>query len=124
MTWKSPREFILLCIFQTALNNIALTWNSHVISASRNAVAPNGRPLLMYMNPELFGGRECICTFSCEDLEVCKEECMFTNDRLCDNTIFELCCVLMIEINVQKTAEIADRKELYLTLRTDLLSIL
>lgn len=103
-----------------------MLWNSHLIAASRNAIAPNGRPVLMYFNPELFGGRDCTFQYSFDDLEVCKEECTFSTDRLsvCDKTVYDLCSLIMHEHNLHKTDDVTNRKELYLFLRRELLSLL
>jgi hypothetical protein len=78
---------------------------------------------MMYFHPELFGGEECTRHCSQQELDACKDECTFRNCP-CDQDIFELCNIIMNEHHLHKTNDANGRKNLYLVLRREILSLL
>lgn len=90
---------IYICFYfsQDELDEVVTTWNSHKISEKVGHGAIGGRPILMYMLPQMYGGEEKIKTIDVEELALCKEECTPKSQYPCDETVFDLCCLLMEE---------------------------
>ncbi|KAF7650277.1 hypothetical protein LDENG_00128350, partial [Lucifuga dentata] len=82
-------------LLQGELQQVTHLWNSHIICNSRNAVAPSGRPLLMYTLPHLFGRQDYLKEVSHQAVEACKVECLQRGPYPCDETVFNLCCLIM-----------------------------
>lgn len=72
------------------LQQVAHLWNTHVIRRSRNTVAPNGCPILMYTIPHLFRGQEHLKEVSQHAVEACKQECQVRGPYLFNETAFHL----------------------------------
>ncbi|RVE55502.1 hypothetical protein OJAV_G00235640 [Oryzias javanicus] len=90
--------FTCLNIIEKELQLVAHLWNTHIIRRSRNAVAPSGRPILMYTIPHLFGGRDHLKEVPQEAVEICKRECLQRGPFTCDETVFSLCCLIVREL--------------------------
>lgn len=48
-----------------------------------------------------------------EDISVCKDECLFTSELICDEIVFELCYILIEENNLIQTDDVYDAVNLY-----------
>ncbi|KAK1175702.1 hypothetical protein AOXY_G391 [Acipenser oxyrinchus oxyrinchus] len=94
---KSLVQFCFMELLQEELNTVAHIWNTHRIRAQRNTTAPQGRPLMMYTVPHLYGAEDHQCPCSMENIANCEEECRTRRNYSCDKTVFELCCLLMDE---------------------------
>ena len=57
----------------------------------------SGRPVVMYSFPELHSAEDRLKPVSMEEVTVCMEECIPKGEFPCDETVFELCCLLMEE---------------------------
>lgn len=99
------------------MQQVAHLWNTHVIRNSRNAVAPSGRPILMYTIPHLFGGQDHLKEVSQEAVEACKQECQQRGPYPCDETVFNICCFIMAENFLHSPTTADEAIELYLFLR-------
>lgn len=102
---------------QEELQQVAHLWNTHIIRNSRNAVAPSGRPVVMYNAPHLFGGQDHLKEVSREAVDMCKEECQQRGPCPCDETVFSLCCLIMAENFLLPPTTADEAVELYLFLR-------
>lgn len=98
-------------------------WNAHRIRRQRNITAPHGRPAIMYMAPHLYGSTDHICQCDPADVQNCQEECA-TPTHPCDDTVFELCCLLMEELNLNVPENAGNGRALYLRLRQEILQLL
>lgn len=113
---RSPIYFI----FQEELQHVAHLWNTHIIRSSRNAVAPGGRPLLMYTLPHLFGGENYLQEVSEQAVTACKDECLQRGPYPCEETVFELCCLIMTDNFLYPPTSADEAIELYLFLRASI----
>lgn len=111
-----------VCLFtslsQDELQQVQHLWNSHRIRQSRNAVAPNGRPLMMYHLPQLFGAIDYLKPVSQDAVDACREECLQRGPYSCDETVFTLSCLLMEENHLHPPTTPDEAIELYMFLRS------
>ena len=66
-------RFCYINLLRCELHMIRQLWNAHPIRKSRNAHVPHGKPDIIYYIPEIFGGRDLLCTFSGDELDVLSE---------------------------------------------------
>uniref|UniRef100_A0A3B1K095 Zmp:0000000984 n=1 Tax=Astyanax mexicanus TaxID=7994 RepID=A0A3B1K095_ASTMX len=114
--------FTCLNIIEEELQQLVHLWNTHNIRPSRNAVAPHGRPFIMYTLPQLFGARDYLKRVSQQAVDVCREECQERGPYPCDETVFALSSHLMEEHHLHPPTTPAEATELYLFLRTCILN--
>lgn len=84
-------------------------------------MAPSGRPILMYTIPHLFGGQDHLKEVSRGAVEACKEECQQRGPHPCDETVFNMCCLIMTENFLHSPTTPDEAIELYLFLRACIL---
>lgn len=106
---------------QAELDEVMQTWNSHKLTAKAGQGVTGGRPILMYTLPRMYGGEDHLKTIDMEELYLCKEECSPKSQYLCDETVFELCCLLMLENGWDAPRDAFSAAELYISLRTEIL---
>lgn len=109
---------------QDDLDEVVTTWNSHTISTKAGHGAIGGRPILMYTLPQIYGREDKVKTIDMEELLLCKEECTPKGKYPCDETVFELCCLLMEENGWDAPLDAFLAAELYTKLRSEILSLL
>lgn len=56
-------RFCFSSLIQRELDEVKNTWNHHHISHSRQAVVPNGKPIILYNAPEVTGAAFIIVLF-------------------------------------------------------------
>ncbi|XP_057203125.1 uncharacterized protein LOC130562244 [Triplophysa rosa] len=120
---RSLVQFCFMGILQVELDEFAQMWNAHRIRTQRNTIAPHGRPTVMYMAPHLYGSADHIFHSDPADVQNCQEECV-TPTHPCDDTVFELCCLIMEELNFIVPEDAKSGRELYLRLRQEMLLML
>nr|XP_017208764.1 uncharacterized protein zmp:0000000984 [Danio rerio] len=113
--------FTCLNVIEEELQQVVHLWNTHIIRRSRSAVAPSGRPILMYTIPHLFGGQDYLKEVSQNSVDVCKQECQQRGPYTCDETVFSLCCLIMSENFLTPPSTADESIELYLFLRAYIL---
>lgn len=113
--------FVYFFFLQEELQQVVHLWNTHIIRRSRSAVAPSGRPILMYTIPHLFGGQDYLKEVSQNSVDVCKQECQQRGPYTCDETVFSLCCLIMSENFLTPPSTADESIELYLFLRAHIL---
>lgn len=91
---------VVIFFLQRELQEVTHLWNCHRICASKNAVSPSGRPLMMYSLPQLFGTTDYLKTVFPEQIHACREECLPRGPHPCDDSVFEICCLAMSESNL------------------------
>lgn len=84
------------------MDRIVLLWNTHRIRPSRNVVAPEGRSVVMYNLPHLYGARNYLCVINDRNIQACKAECLPKDPYPCDKTVFNIACCLMGENNLDQ----------------------
>lgn len=115
----------LLCISpQRELEEVAQLWNCHRIRPSRNAVSPSGRPLVMYNIPQLFGSTNHLKAVNPQQVELCRQECLPRGPLPCDQTVFDICCLIMSENHLHPPTTAEEAVELYLYLRASIHTML
>ncbi|XP_077862696.1 uncharacterized protein LOC144344733 [Saccoglossus kowalevskii] len=110
-------QFCFMNLIQAELDEVARIWNSHRIRSSRNQTAPSGRPLMMYSVPELYETSHQIRDVDVEEICVCEGECTPKSEYPCDETIFELSCIIMEENGWFKPSDPFAAAQLYTSLR-------
>ncbi|KAB0795190.1 hypothetical protein PPYR_12029 [Photinus pyralis] len=117
---KSLIQFCFMSIIQKELDTVAMEWDLHQISRSRNAVSPIGKPFIMYNIPEVYGTKDYLCNLSSADIGDYEEQCLFHNCP-CDDDFYELCVIIMSENGYVMPKTSTDAVDLYLNLRHQLL---
>lgn len=117
-----------MCLCTFAFNSrksyrILYSYGTHRIRHCRNAVAPNGRPPMLYHLPHLLGASDHLKQVSQQAVEACREECLQRGPYPCDETVFTLSCLLVTENSLHPPTTPDEAIELYLFLRFCLLLI-
>ncbi|MGH0137101.1 UNVERIFIED_CONTAM: hypothetical protein FKN15_062854 [Acipenser sinensis] len=115
---------ILLIRDEEELNTVTHIWNTHRIRAQRNSTAPQGRPLMMYTVPHLYGAEDHLCPCTMENIVNCEEKCNKRRNYSCDKTVFELCCLLMDEHRLDPPDNTEQATDLYITLKQEIRDLL
>lgn len=71
----------------------------------------------MFNLPHLWNSESYLFDVQEEDISVCKDECLFVSKLICDETVFELCHVLIEENNLVVTNDVYDAVNLYIELK-------
>lgn len=106
---------------QDELDEVVNTWNSHKIRQRSNGDMASGRPVVMYSFPELHSAEDRLNPVSMEEVTLCMEECTPKGQFPCDDTVFELCCLLMEENGWDVPADPFAAADLYILLREEIL---
>ncbi|XP_049334426.1 uncharacterized protein LOC125801673 [Astyanax mexicanus] len=116
---KNLIQFCFLNLIQEELDEVVRTWNSHLIRPRRGQGTHRGRPILMFCMPQIYSsGEDKIKSVLPEEVAVCKEECTPKDQYPCDETIFELCALLIDENGWDAPVDAYHAAELYTLLRT------
>ena len=109
-------QFAFMAIIQDELDRVTSVWNNHIIRRSSNVNIPYGRPNCMYYTPEIFNCRDYLQNVSQLELDICKQYCVSRESISCDEQIFNECCEIMQEenIDIPDTRESAEQTYLYL----------
>ncbi|XP_035990558.1 uncharacterized protein LOC118562959 [Fundulus heteroclitus] len=118
---KSLVQFCFLNLVQRDVNEVVRTWNTHYIRPRPGQEVAGGRPILMYTVPQEYDAEDCLKTVDMEEVAVCKEECTPKSQFPCDETVFELCLLLMQENEWEAPTDAYNAAELYTSLRAVLL---
>lgn len=105
---------------QTELDETALVWNTHRIRHTRNGTPP-GRPINMYLLPELDNIQDYLQMISVDDLNACRLMCVDEELLPCEEEIFDLGCLYMEENSLNPPTNIFEAKRLYIKFRQWLL---
>ncbi|XP_053699784.1 uncharacterized protein LOC128757644 [Synchiropus splendidus] len=120
---KSLIQFCFLNLMQDELDEVVNTWNSHKIRSRLTGDAASGRPVVMYSFPAIHSAEDRLKSAEMEEVIVCMEECMPKAPFPCDETVFELCCLLMEENEWHAPSDPLVASDLYITLRGEILKI-
>jgi len=82
-----------------------------------------GKPFLLYHTPEIAGRHNQLKEVSRVETEVCMELCQ-EKDYPCDQDVFDLCCDLMIENNLETPSDPDAGVQLYCARRESILLLL
>ncbi|XP_035996634.1 uncharacterized protein LOC118564068 [Fundulus heteroclitus] len=114
-------QFCFLNLIQDELDKAVRTWNSHLIRTRPAHGTPGGRPILMFSMPQLYAAEDKLQPVLEEDMAVCREECTPKGQYPCDETVFELCILLMDENGWEAPTDAYAAAELYSLLRNEIL---
>lgn len=112
-----------ILFFQKELQTVQFEWNTHRIRNSRNAIAPSGRPVILFELPEACDTRNYLHEVSAERISMCKEYCTY-HILPCDTDIFELCRIIMEENGYLPPKDPYEAADLYLYLRREINNLL
>ncbi|XP_061096945.1 uncharacterized protein LOC133127793 [Conger conger] len=118
---KSLIQFCFLNLVQKEVDEVVRTWNTHKIRPRPGQYVHGGRPVIMYTVPQVYGAEDKLKTVDLEEVVVCKDECTPKSRLPCDETVFELCVLLMQENGWDAPTDAFDAAELYTSLRTVIL---
>ena len=93
-------------------------WNSHRIQHRTGISDVTGRPHALYSAPEMYGAIDQLCAVRGRKVQACLEEVTDLSDSKCDETIQELCEILMEENPWEAPDDVKNAVSLYLNLRT------
>ncbi|CAG2189187.1 uncharacterized protein [Mytilus edulis] len=94
---KNLIQYCCMSVLQNELNDVMTTWNIHQIRPTKNQNCPHGRPMVMYMIPTSYETRSYRIEVDQDKIDVCKTECIFRQDQVCDEDIWDLCGIYMKE---------------------------
>ncbi|XP_071127558.1 uncharacterized protein [Mytilus edulis] len=109
-------QFCCMQLLQSELDDTAQVWNTHYIRRSREYVF-HGRPVNMYLYPDLFNAEEHIRQVDDDVLHFCRSECAEEDEYPCEEEIFELGCIYMEENLLKPPENVDESVALYLSLR-------
>ncbi|KAB0804068.1 hypothetical protein PPYR_01038 [Photinus pyralis] len=121
---KNLIQFCFLKIIQDELDTVALEWNLHRISGSRNSVSPRGRPFTLYHMPQIYDTTDNICHIPINEISNFDEFCAFPSNCPCDRDVYELSVILMIENDLHLARNAHDATDLYLYLRAKIVDLM
>ncbi|KAI4795193.1 hypothetical protein KUCAC02_023994 [Chaenocephalus aceratus] len=102
------------------LDEVVNIWNSHKIRPRSTDDTASGRPVIMYSFPELHSAEDRLKPIAMEEVNLCLEECTPKGQFPCDETVFELCCLLMAENGWDDPADPFAAADLYILLRDEI----
>ncbi|CAH1114742.1 unnamed protein product [Psylliodes chrysocephalus] len=120
---KSLIQFCFMELIQKNLDQVVLEWNIHKIRRLKNTVSPSGRPCIMYEMPSIYKTRSYMVGVPNFAIEALRSECKFLKYP-CDQDVFDLCNILLVENNWEKGSDPHEAVDLYIQLRNVLKSIL
>lgn len=98
-------------------------WNTHTISGGKDMHGGN-RPIMLYSLPELYNKQHCLCYADETQITACSEETTPKAEFSCDETVRDLCLLLMEEDRYESPRDSEEAKKLYIHLRGKVLSLL
>lgn len=111
---KGLIQFCFTGIIKEELREVVFTWNNHLIQKSRNAIAPTGRPFILYHNS---GTQNYLVPVDKEDLiTICRPQCHFES-LVCSEDVYNECTRLMEELNLTFPNDAFEAASLYVSLR-------
>ncbi|CAI6376619.1 unnamed protein product [Macrosiphum euphorbiae] len=84
-------------LLQKELKEMMQEWNIHRIRKSKNSICCYGRPITMFEIPEEQNTIDFIHTVEISELQLCKNENMYSTNICCDETVYELCNIILAE---------------------------
>lgn len=112
-----PKSDFIFIFQQDELDDIAQVWNAHIIRPSKNINVPSGRPNVMYALPELYRTRDFLSSVEDEHVQLCKDECIFRLAIPCDQDVYNLCNIFMVESHLTLPNDPYQAVNLYMHLR-------
>lgn len=86
---------------QNELDEIARVWDHHVIRTLPRQNVPSGRPNVMYEVPQLYGTHDCINQIISQEVQACRDECIFRDVMPFDEDVTELCMIIIRQNNMR-----------------------
>lgn len=114
----------LVNLLQIDLDETAAVWDCHSIRSVRNQRAYHGRPYIMFTCPELYNTIDYLCAADGVKLECCRQQCLAKTVVPCDDTVFELCCIIMQDSGWDFPYSAREGIDLYINLHREILSLL
>ena len=79
------------------------------------------RPIMLYNLPELYNKEHCLCYVDEREIDDCAEETTPKLDIPCDETVRDLCMLLLEEDGYGIPEDAGDARNLYMHLRNSIL---
>ncbi|XP_013395261.1 uncharacterized protein LOC106162499 [Lingula anatina] len=110
-------QFCFMTLVQTDLDRVTSVWNCHRIRRTKNQNVPNGRPIVLFSMPELYGRRDYLRPVNQGHIEACFTECSFRDGLPCDEELFELFNIYMAELFLDFPSNVQEAQQVYHALR-------
>ena len=78
----------------------------------------------LYTMPEQYGTHDYLCHIDDEVIEACRNECVLKGYVPCYQDIYDLCTIIMTDNIWTKTADARSARELYISLRREVLNLI
>jgi hypothetical protein len=92
-------------------------WNTHIIQSKPGVTETGKRPILMYSLPQLYSAEDHLCLVDEEKITICAEETVQKTSTCADETLLELCSLLMKDNYLSKPTDSNEARHLYIHLR-------
>jgi hypothetical protein len=89
----------------------------------KNRNVPNGKPMLLYALPHMFGTTNYICPVDADRLRAAEAVCPSSHLK-CDETVFQLCNTILDENLIEKSSSALELRDVYIYLRSLLYDLL
>lgn len=109
-------QMLILCL-QENLVELMETWNTHTLQSLPNGNDRGKRPILRYSLPQLYNAQDHTCTVEHGEVEICENQTSPGMLTCSDETVGELCEILMEENALSEPFTATEAKELYIQLR-------
>lgn len=76
--------------------------------------------MIMYSMPYLYGVTDHICHVENNQIQICEAETVPKSTILCDETVFELCTIILDEMQWEMPSNASDMCDMYIALRTEI----
>ena len=79
----------------------------------RKTLTQKEKPTVLYFLPRLYGAEDKLKPAESRAVDICEEECTRKSDFPCDETVFELCTLIMTEMHWEFPSENCHLSDLY-----------
>ncbi|XP_046579233.1 uncharacterized protein LOC124286835 [Haliotis rubra] len=117
---KSLIQFCFMDLIQSELDEVVKLWNTHRIRSSKHLQAPGGKPVVMYSCADLYDAHDYLREVSDQEVDLCVQQSRPKGPFCCDETVFEICQLLMEEHGRQNPTCMENGILLYQFLRREI----
>ncbi|KAF5282230.1 hypothetical protein FQR65_LT14398 [Abscondita terminalis] len=112
-------------LLESELDLVSIQWNTHRIRRSRNAIAPTGRPTVMFELPELYGCSNYLVKIPEYAVNILKTDVEVNTEVIfCDKDVENVCICIRTENGWTKDGNVNSAMFLYANLRNEVLNVL
>ena len=106
------------------MDHLAAKWKNHSIASKDATLRGANRPLMMYTLPELYNAEDRLCLVDEDEIVMCEEETVRKPEFPYDETVKEICYILLEENNMAFPKDAKEALITYQELRVKLRALL